>query len=290
MKKLFVFALTFINLVTLFSQVPILVTPKWVDEHKSDAGVRIVHVDFLKLNYSNEHIPNAVFLWPDWLAPDSPERSMNAPEIKSATDIIQSLGISNSSHVVLYFVRNDVSPTARMFLTLEHFGLMGRVSLLDGGLEAWKKAGYATSKEMSTAKKGDFKPTIKNLIVDQDYVFKNLKSKDVTIIDARATRFYDGEPTSYPRAGHITGAKNIPFAEMVDQNNVFKPVDQLQNYFNPVAENKEKELVTYCFIGQTAIVVYITARLLGYKVKQYDGSLQEWSYNPALPMEVTEKK
>jgi thiosulfate/3-mercaptopyruvate sulfurtransferase len=271
-------------------QVPILVDPQWVNEHKSEANVRLLHIDYLKLNYENEHIPNAIFLWPDWLAPDTPDRTMNVPDIKNATEIIRGLGISNNSHVVVYFVRAEVSLTARIFLTLEHLGLLGRVSLLDGGLEAWKKSGYSTTKEIPIVKSGDFNATITNLLVDQDYVVKNLKSKDAVIVDARATQYFDGEPTSYPRAGHIAGAKNIPYMEMVDKNTIFKPSDQLQNYFTPLIENKEKELVTYCFIGQTASVVYLTARLLGYKVKQYDGSMQEWSYNAALPMEVSEKK
>ena len=67
------------------------------------------------------------------------------------------------------------------------------------------------------------------------------------------------------------------------------PTDQLQNYFTPVA-GKDKELVTYCFIGQTASVVYFAGRLLGYHMKLYDGSMQEWSRIKELPMETTPKK
>jgi len=91
-----------------------------------------------------------------------------------------------------------------------------------------------------------------------------------------------------PRDGHIKGARNIPYTEMVDQSNRFKPTDQLLAYFSPVAE-KDKELVVYCFIGQTASVVYMAGRILGYNVKLYDGSLQEWTRITELPMEVTPK-
>ena len=70
---------------------------------------------------------------------------------------------------------------------------------------------------------------------------------------------------------------------------VFKPSDQLQPYFTPVA-TKDKELVAYCFIGQTASVVYMAGRILGYNMKLYDGSIQEWSRIKDLPMEKTEKK
>jgi thiosulfate/3-mercaptopyruvate sulfurtransferase len=215
---------------------------------------------------------------------------MNLPDLKKASEIIESLGISNTSHVVLYFVRSEVSATARMFLTFENLGMLGQVSIMDGGLDAWKKEGFAVTKEIPSSKKGIFKAKDLGFLVDKNYVLSNIKSKTTTIVDARATRFYDGEPTGNPRDGHIAGAKNIQYTDMVDASNIFKPADQLLNYFSPVIPDRKNEVVAYCFIGQTASVVYLSARILGYKAKLYDGSMQEWSRIPELPMEVTEKK
>jgi thiosulfate/3-mercaptopyruvate sulfurtransferase len=288
--KTLIAILSFISLSALAADVPILVTPKWVNEHKGDANVRLLHVSFLKFDYDNEHIADAAYLWPGWLAPDGPEGSMNIPDLKKAEEIIGGLGISNDTHVILYFIRNEVSPTTRMFLSLENLGLYGKVSLLDGGIEAWKKEGLPITKEIPTFKKASFKAKNIGLLVDKNYVLKSLKSETTRVVDARATRFYDGEPTGNPRDGHITGAKNIPYQEMVDQSNMFKSVEQLQEYFNPVVPDKKTEVVTYCFIGQTASVVYLTARMLGYPAKLYDGSMQEWSRLQELPMEKTEKK
>src|SRR5689334_11559493 len=111
---------------SLSAQVPILVTPKWVNEHKSDPNVRLLQVNFLKFDYDNEHSSGAGYLWPGWLAPDSPQGAMNMPDLKKATEVIEGLGISNSSHIILYFIRgNEVSGTTRMFLTLENLGMMG---------------------------------------------------------------------------------------------------------------------------------------------------------------------
>jgi thiosulfate/3-mercaptopyruvate sulfurtransferase len=67
-----------------------------------------------------------------------------------------------------------------------------------------------------------------------------------------------------------------------------KSAAELGKYFTPVA-TKEKEIVTYCFIGQTASVVYLAGRILGYNMKLYDGSMQEWSRLENLPMETTKK-
>ena len=199
------------------------------------------------------------------------------------------LGISTNSHVVLYHIRSEVPVMARMFLTLEDLGLQGRVSFLNGGLDAWKKAGFTTTKDLPSSKKGNIKVKPGVLLVDKEYVLRDLNTQAGVVVDARMQRYYDGEPTGNPRDGHITGAKNIPYTEMVDASNMFKSSDQLQAYFTPVVPDKSKEVVTYCFIGQTASVVYMAGRILGYNMKLYDGSLQEWSRLDNLPMEVTKK-
>jgi thiosulfate/3-mercaptopyruvate sulfurtransferase len=268
---------------------PIIVSPKWLNDHLQDPNLVILQSNFIKLDYYKEHIAGARFLWPGWLAPDSPEGSMNVPDPKAVTSVLRSLGISRNSHIVLCHVRNEVPPTARMFLMLEYLGFKNQVSFLNGGLEAWKKEGYPVTKDVPIVKKGNIKvKDVNPIVVDRHYVKNNLQSENVTIVDARFTRFYDGDPTGNPRDGHITGAKNIPYNEMIDQTNQFKTAEELQNYFTPVA-TKDREIVTYCFIGQTASVVYLAGRILGYNMKLYDGSLQEWSRIEELPMELTQK-
>ncbi|MEK6782891.1 MAG: sulfurtransferase [Bacteroidota bacterium] len=267
----------------------ILVTPQWLNDHLKDPKLVLLQVTFLQFEYDKEHIDGAQYLWPGWLAPDSPYGNYNAPDPKKAAELLRNLGISNDSKIVLYHVRNEVSVTARMFLTLEYLGLRGQVSFLNGGMEAWKKAGYPLTKGVSVLKKGKFKVKSGSLLVDKDYVLTALNSDEAVVVDARMQRYYDGETTGNPRDGHITGAKNIPYTEMVDAASMFKPADQLQAYFTPVVPDRKKEIVTYCFIGQTASVVYMAGRILGYEVKLYDGSLQEWSRIDTLPMEVTKK-
>lgn len=286
MKTFFSCILSVLISTAVWAQQPILVTPQWLNEHKADANVVIVQVSFMKYEYDQEHIPGARFLWPEWLAPDSPYGNYNAPDVKKATELLNSYGITNNSHIVLYYMRGEVPATARMFLTLEHFGLQGKVSLLNGGYDAWKKEGYPTTADVPVVKKGNVKLIPGNLLVDKEYVLKTLKSDKGVVADARLKRFYDGEATGNPRDGHITGAGNIPYPDLIDASNMIKTADQLEPYFAPVA-TKDKEIVTYCFIGQTASVVYLAGRILGYNMKLYDGSMQEWSRLPELPMEMT---
>ena len=288
-KSIFLFYLMlFVTLGVKAQDSEILVNAQWLNDHLKDPNLVVLQPNALQFEYDKEHIPGARYLWPGWLAPDSPQGSFNAPDSKSATEILRKLGVSNNSHIVICHVRNEVSLTARMFLTLEYLGLRGHVSFLNGGLDAWKKAGYPVTKEVPIIKKGRFKPSLGTELVDKDYVLKTLNSG--VVVDARMQRFYDGDPTGNPRDGHITGAKNIPYPDMVDAANMFKSNDQLQAYFTPVVPDKHKEVVAYCFIGQTASVVYMAGRILGYNMKLYDGSLQEWSRIDSLPMETTKKE
>ena len=287
-KSIFLFYLIlFVTLGVKAQDSEILVNAQWLNDHLKDPNLVVLQPNALQFEYDKEHIPGARYLWPGWLAPDSPQGSFNAPDSKSATEILRKLGVSNNSHIVICHVRNEVSLTARMFLTLEYLGLRGHVSFLNGGLDAWKKAGYPVTKEVPIIKKGRFKPSLGTELVDKDYVLKTLNSG--VVVDARMQRFYDGDPTGNPRDGHITGAKNIPYPDMVDAANMFKSNEQLQAYFTPVVPDKNKEVVAYCFIGQTASVVYMAGRILGYNMKLYDGSLQEWSRIDSLPMETTKK-
>ncbi len=282
-------ALLFLSISAVAQENQILVAPQWLNDHLKDPKTVILQIGTLEYDYNKEHVPGAQYLWPEWLAPNSPKGAFNAPDTKKATELLRGYGVTNDSHIVLVFVRNQVSVTSRMFLTLENLGLRGKVHLLDGGLEAWKKAGYPVSQETPVVKRGNVNLTSGNLLVDKDYVLKDLNSGAGVVVDARMQRFYDGEPTGNPRDGHITGAKNIPYTEMVDQSNLFKSQTDLQAYFTPVVPDKGKEVVTYCFIGQTASVVYVAGRILGYDMKLYDGSLEEWSRIESLPMETTKK-
>ena len=290
MRKLFLM-MAVIGLSITVSAQNIIVSPQWVNDNFKDPNLVILYTGFvIRADFEKEHIEGSRFLWPEWLAFNSPEANMVSADAKTATKVLQDLGINKNSKVVVCHRGGDVTIAARMFLSLEHYGLKGQVSFLNGGIEAWKKAGYPVTNKPSVFKKGNFVATDNGLLVSKDYVQNALQNNTGEIVDARLKRWYDGDPTGNPRDGHITGAKNIPFPDMVDSTNSIKPVEVLTKNFSSVIHGKEKEVVVYCFIGQTASVDYLVGRSLGYKMKLYDGSLQEWSRMPELPMEKTKKE
>lgn len=272
------------------AQQPVIVSPRWLNENLKDPGIVILYTGFvIKADYDREHIEGSRFLWPDWLAFDKPEGSMYAPDVKEATKTLQDLGINKNSKIVICHRGGDVTIAARMFMTLEHFGLKGKVSFLNGGIEAWKKAGYSVTSKPAEFKKGNYVAAVTGTLVDKNYVINALNTGSSEVVDARAKRWYDGDPTGNPRDGHITGAKNIPYPDMIDSTNSIRPVSVLEKNFTSVAPDKNREVVVYCFIGQTACVDYLVGRSLGYSMKVYDGSMQEWSRDEKLPVEKTKK-
>lgn len=290
MKKIILTSVVLFVIVFVKAQQPVLVSPLWLNENLKDPNLVILYTGFIvKADYDREHIEGSRFLWPEWLAYNTPEANMVSADARAATKVLQDLGINKNSKIVVCHKGSDVTIASRMFLALEHFGLKERVSFLNGGIEAWKKAGYTVTAKPAVFKKGNFVATDNGLLVNKSYVQNALQAKSSEVVDARLKRWYDGDPTGNPRDGHITGAKNIPYPDMIDSTNTFKSVEVLGKNFSSVVPDKEKEVVVYCFIGQTASVDYLVGRSLGYKMKLYDGSMQEWSRIPELPMEKTKK-
>ena len=244
----------------------------------------------IKDDFNREHIGGSRFLWADWLAPNTPEANMNPVDIKTATKRLQELGINKNLKIVLCHKGQDVTITSIMFCPLEYFGLQGKVSYLNGGIEAWKKAGYSVYNNASVYKKGNYVASINPVLVNKDYVLNPLSSKSQVVVDAGMKRWYDGDATGNPRDGHISEGLNIPYPDMVDSANSIKPTAILQKNFANVVPDKNKEIVLHCFIGQTACVNYEVSRSLGHSIKVYDGSMQEWSRDEKLPMEKTNKE
>ena len=94
----------------------IIVSAQWLNDNMNDPDLIIIQPSFLKLDYDNEHIKGARYLWPDWLTANSPEGTYNPPDPKDATKVLQGLGINKNSKVVLcHAVGSPLSPSPFSF-------------------------------------------------------------------------------------------------------------------------------------------------------------------------------
>jgi len=255
-----------------------LVSVSWLAENQKDPSLVILHVASIRRDYSNGHIPGARFLWTNAMAASNPDLTYEVPSIQQLDTTLKALGVNDDSRIILYGSGGNVTIVTRMFFTLDYLGLGGRTAILDGGLDAWKAAGHPASKEPASFKRGNvtLHPNT-NLVATWDVVRSAVDKPGFSIIDARGQQFYQGNGGGMPRAGHIPSAKNIPFSTVVDSTNKMKSVAELTKMFADAGVKQGDNVVTYCHIGQQATLLYFTAKYLGYNVRLYDGSFEDWS-------------
>jgi len=266
----------------------LIVSTDWLAKHLNDDSLVLLQVGE-KEEYAAAHIPGAQFIQlTDISTPRGQGLALELPDTAQLQSTFEKLGVSDKSRIVVYFSKDWVTPTARVFMTLDYLGLGDRASILDGGLPAWRAEGRPVTAEVRTPGPGKFTPYAnKQLVVDAGWVKNNLKKAGVVILDARTSKFYTGEDIGrMPRGGHIPGAKNIPFSSLVeDSNNKFKSVEALRHLFSAAGVKRGDSVTTYCHIGQQASLLYFVARYLGYDAHLYDGSFEDWSHRSELPVE-----
>lgn len=264
---------------------PLLVSTAWVQEHLADKDLVVVQIAGTRREFRQGHVPGARFLWSQAYAPSTPDGSYDLPSLEQATVIFRELGFHPDSRIVLVYPGAQVQQAARAVLTFEQFGLGRRVSIMNGGLDAWKAEGRPVSTEARQVVPGTAKPSSGGrLVVDAAYVQARLETPGTAIVDARDTRFYNGDGGGQPRPGHVPGAVNIPYSSLVAGTKIREDEDELRRVFTAAGVKPSDEVVSYCHIGQQASLVWLVARLLGHEARLYDGSFEDWSGRSDLPV------
>jgi thiosulfate/3-mercaptopyruvate sulfurtransferase len=243
---------------------------------------------FLSVNgrpsYESGHIPTAGFadLLGDLSDGDSPyEFTMPSPEQFAAA--MEALGVSDDSRVVLYDAGGSVW-AARVWWMLRWIGF-DRAALLDGGLTAWTAGERPLSTEPASRPAGTLTVNLRpELIADRDEVLASIEDESVTLIDSLPPAYFRGETSMYARPGHIPGAVNIPVFSALDETGHYRSLDELASIFEG---ERDGRAITYCGGGIAASSNAFVMTRLGFSdVAVYDASLQEWTADPDLPLEI----
>lgn len=263
----------------------LVVSPAWLAQHLNDKDLVVLQVGD-KASYDAGHIPGARLVnLPDLAAPPAgPDAlTLEMPDAASLHDKLQALGISDNSKVVVYYGKDMIQSATRVVFTLDYAGLGDRTVLLDGGINAWAKAGQATSTDVPVAKVGNLAALkIKPIIVDADFVKSHIGAKGYSIVDARAPEFYSGaraggSAAKPQKAGHIASAKSIPFSSVTTGSELqLAPEADLEAKFAAAGIKPGDTVIAYCHVGQQATAAIFAARQLGYDVRLYDGSFEDW--------------
>lgn len=277
----------------------LVVSTSWLAQHLKDPDLVLLHVGD-KAEYEVAHIPGARFVsLPDISVSDRTGTGNGLVlEMPPADDLqkrLAALGVSDNSRIVVYFGKDWVSPTTRVVFTLDYAGLGGRTSLLDGGQPAWVRDGHAVTTAVPEPKTGALQPLrIRPLVATRDFVREHVGKPGYAIVDSRNAEFYTGAQSGGGRqphkTGHIAGALSVPFSETTEENLGLKSPEKLKALFENAGVKPGDTVVTYCHIGQQATATLFAARTLGYNVMLYDGSFEDWSRVPELPVATTPTK
>ena len=240
------------------------------------------------------HIPGAVNLndWQDLTVNINGSKGMLNENPAFIVNRLQSLGVDKSKRIVVYGDPSDPWRTdGRFFWMFERYGFSS-VSLLEGGLEAWKRSG-------ARVERGKGRPispsklSIKDIrlnpdvVADSKWVKDRLNSGNIAIIDNRTKKEYDGAtPYGSSRGGHIPKAVHIHWPEFFTGAGNLKNRETLTGMLDRYGIHSENEIVVYCTGGVRSAMAYFVFRYLGFSVRNYDGSWWDWSRQPNLPVEV----
>lgn len=269
-----------------------IVSTDWLAKHLNDEDLVLLQVGD-KQEYDAAHLPGAQYIQTsDISTPRGQGLILELPPVDQLKTTFEKFGLTDKSRVIVYFGKDWVTPTSRVYFTLDYLGLGDRTSILDGGLPAWIAEKRPVTAEVKQPKVGSFTPHPNaKLVVDADWVKANLSKPGVAILDARDAKFYTGaEAGNMPRAGHIPSAKSIPFGTLVEDSNKFKSPEALRALFDAAGVRPKDTIATYCHIGQQASLLYFVAKYLGYDAHLYDGSFQDWSKRTELPVEKSADK
>jgi thiosulfate/3-mercaptopyruvate sulfurtransferase len=274
------------------NQARAVVNADWLEQNIDNPKVRIVEVSTEPGLYERGHIKNAAkIVWHTELV-DTVNRDIASA--KNFQKLAQKIGISQDTTIVLYGDKNNWFAAWGAWL----FNIYGAkdVRILDGGRVKWEKDGRALTTAVPSFKQGNFTTRVadKSLRATllQDVLPVAKKRVKADLIDIRGADEFSGKIFAAPgfqelavRAGHIPGAINVPWGQNVNADGTFKTVAELKKLYADKGVDGKQNIITYCRIGErSSLTWFVLSEILGYNVKNYDGSWTEYGNTVGVPI------
>ena len=273
----------------------VLVSTDWVQQHLNDPKVRIAESNEDPLLYSSGHIPGAVEI--DWTRDLNDHIRRDYLDRQGIEKLMRRTGTTRDTTIVLYGDKNNWWATYA-FWVLQLFGHT-HAKVMDGGRLKWTKENRTLTRDVPKYPATKYEAPERDdshFRVFRDEVLKHLESK-APLVDVRSPEEFRGERLHMPeypnegalRAGHIPGAKSIPWGRAVNTDDgTFKDAAELRKIYTE--ENKLRpsdNVIAYCRIGErSSHTWFVLHYLLGFpNVRNYDGSWTEWGNLVQVPIE-----
>jgi thiosulfate/3-mercaptopyruvate sulfurtransferase len=284
------------------AEVQPLVSPVWLNEHLKDGDLVVLDIRSAldgggQKAYTEAHIPGSVHSDYDkagWRVTRNNVPFM-VPSTSELEKLIGELGIDEDTHVVVVPAGVNVldfGAAARTYWTLKYAGVK-KLSILDGGISAWKQAGLPVESGVKAPSPKIFTASIDNSILALAADVEKINgSGSAALVDARPTSYFLGKEKAPASAayGHIPGAVNVDSATFYDtKTNRLKPKVELAAAADVVPAGPT---VSYCNTGHWAATDwFVLHEVLGHKeARLYAGSMVEWTSNASRPVASSRTK
>ncbi|NJM12001.1 MAG: sulfurtransferase [Synechococcaceae cyanobacterium SM1_2_3] len=268
---------------------PPLLEPEQLQSSLADPAILIVDLSDPG-RYAAGHIPDAVRLDYSELILGIPPAPGLLPDAAQLGEVLSRIGLTSDQHVIAYDAEGN-GRACRLLWTLVTLG-HSRLSLLNGGIQAWEAAGgpLEAGSRLPTASayqaRFDDPPTA---IADRAYILKRLGQPDLALVDTRTPAEYAGLDVRAARGGHIPGAVNFNWTDAMDPQRQLRlqPAPVLRQLLDRRGVTLDKEVIVYCQTHHRSAHTYWVLRSLGYaRVRGYPGAWSEWGNDPGLPVET----
>jgi thiosulfate/3-mercaptopyruvate sulfurtransferase len=268
-----------------------LVTTDWLEKNLNNPKLRLIEVSVDTGVYERGHIQGAVnFKWHTDLV-DPVKRDIASKE--NFEKLLRQAGVNNDSTIVIYGDSNNWFAAWGAWV-FDVYGVKN-VKLLDGGRKKWEAekrplTPLATQVAAGNIKVSDANNALRARLIDVVAIAN--KKSDTALVDIRSPDEFTGKifaPAGVQetaiRAGHIPGAVNVPWGQAVAEDGTFKSPEELRKVYAAVGIDGKKPIITYCRIGERSSHTWFAlSKILGYNVRNYDGSWTEYGNSVGNPV------
>lgn len=248
--------------------------------------------------FKQAHIPGSVHIHPAELVCGIAPATGKLPDADDLSLLFSRIGL-NDQRIVIAYDDEGGGWAGRLIWTLDVIG-HSQYYYLDGGIIAWQAElrpidsgvdSAMDTNDHSTDKLCEpYEITINSEhIVSADNIIKSLEQDNFIVWDARSAQEYSGEKILAARGGHIPGAANLDWLDLIDRNNhcKLKPLTEIKKMLVDRNITEDKSIVTHCQTHHRSGLTYLVGKLLNLNIKAYDGSWSEWGNLTNTPINNT---